>query len=217
VQLKAASTAATQGATYSAGPAGGHTLRSVGEQDENGLELLNQQATNEDSSSTTWLSDGSSSEEALQQLAGDACLPAAEALAGLHAVASSGSNEAAYHSGPSHADAATSAQASGAALQQHQQGEQLRGSCAAADGASQAEAVAAVQKAGVAGGGRSTAVLGCMMVLGSVLLLVLGFLAAGMIMLLGVQEHEQASHDDVLLFSDAFTDGYAVPARHFAM
>lgn len=210
-----------QGTTYSAGPAGGVTLHSVCEQDENGLELLNQQATIEDSSSTTWLSDGSSSEEALQQLAGDACLPAAETLTGLHAAASSDSNEAAYRSDPSHAHAATivhvasGAASTAAAGQQHQQGKQLRG-LSAAGGASQAEAVDAVMKAG-AGGGRSTAVLGCMMVLGSVLLLVLSFLAAGMIMLLGVQEQEHASHDDVLVFSEAFNDGYALPARHFAM
>jgi hypothetical protein len=152
------------------------------------LELLNQHAAGQDS---TWLSDGSS-EEGLQQLTEGACLPADDAVTGMAGSSSSSvGSEEAGKAGVSDAGfacvtPAASGAAAGAAVGTSegngvsQQQQPVPGTA----GAAPADRVGGDLCAEGAKSSSRSSVRGCMLLVWSVVLLAVGFLAAAVMVAL---------------------------------
>lgn len=205
------STGGTRGAAgrlHDAGSAGA----SLAAHGDAALDLLSQHATSQDS---TWLSDGSS-EEGLQQLAGGACVLGGDALGGLERSGSSdvcsgaekvAGGEASDNKGAPGAPAA----AAGGATNSSVGG---KGEPAAAVDAAKS---AVKQSCSVGNKSRSRVVRGCMLLLWSVLLLAIGFLAAAVLVSLQEPQLVQSNSYVHLAFDDSDIGVLAGVGRRYAV
>lgn len=176
-------TASTAG---TAAPAGS-TAASLEAHGDAALELLNQHAAGQDS---TWLSDGSS-EEGLQQLTEGACLPADDAVTGMAGSSSSSvGSEEAGKAGVSDAGsacvtpAASGAAAGAAAGTSEGNGVSQQQPVPGTAGAAPADRVGGDLCAEGANSSSRSSVWGCMLLVWSVVLLAVGFLAAAVMVAL---------------------------------
>jgi hypothetical protein len=183
-------------------------------------ELLIQHTVSQDSSSTTWLSDGCS-ESGLQQLTAGSCLPtvaglevAGEQEPGSCCDADSSTAKCVDTRGASAGQTGQSAAAGGSAAA----ASKSEASAVKQQGRAGAATAAAAQGVCVQGSkGSSGAMKGCMLVLWSTLLLAVGFLAAAV--LVAMQDsHGPADRSEMVIGFDDFDVGVlASMARRYAV